>query len=317
MAIIANTFVSYSARGNRESLENVIYNIAPTDTPLMSMLPKVPVPSVRHDWQTDTLANAANNAVVEGDDLGTSITATTATVRLQNFCQISRKDFGISGTQEVVNKAGRKSEMAYQAELKTKELKRDIEFALSQNNASVAGAAATARQSASMESWLTTNDSRGAGGADGGFNSGTGLVAAPTDGTARTFTEALLQTVIRNCWTAGGNPDTVLCSADKKQAISAFGGNGTRFIKAESGVLNTAFDVYVSDFGKLKIVPSRFNRARTVLVIDSTMAAFGTFRPFQIKDLATTGDYERKMVICEWMLVCRNEAAHGVIADLT
>jgi hypothetical protein len=40
-------------------------------------------------------------------------------------------------------------------------------------------------------------------------------------------------------------------------------------------------------------------------------------RPIQQIELAKTGDAEKRMVIAEFGLKVANEAAHGIIADLT
>ena len=127
MAAITNTFITSDAVGNREDLQNAIYSIAPFDTPFMSAIGRENVEAVTHEWQTDTLAAAASNAHNEGFDVS-SFTAVTPTTRESNICQISMKDVIVSETQNVVNKAGRTSEVAYQVAKNSKELKRDMEF---------------------------------------------------------------------------------------------------------------------------------------------------------------------------------------------
>jgi hypothetical protein len=111
MAIVSNTFLTYSAKGIREDLSNVITNIAPEETPYSSNIGRENVSNALFEYQTDTLAAAAANAQLEGDDVA-SYDAVTATVRMQNYCQISRKTIILSATEEVVNKAGRRSELA-------------------------------------------------------------------------------------------------------------------------------------------------------------------------------------------------------------
>ena len=86
MAIVTNTFQTYQAVGRREDLQNTIYNIAPSDVPFMSMIGRGKAANTLHEWQTDTLAAAANNAQVEGDEY--AFGAVTPTVRLANQTQI-------------------------------------------------------------------------------------------------------------------------------------------------------------------------------------------------------------------------------------
>ena len=104
MGQLSNTFETYDATGNREDLANVIYNISPTDTPFMSSAGTGTASFTKHEWQTDSLAAAAANLVIEGDDSPNR--ALTATTRLLNHTQISTKPVVVTGTQEVVNKAG-------------------------------------------------------------------------------------------------------------------------------------------------------------------------------------------------------------------
>src|SRR5215472_8318088 len=224
MALPTNTFTTYSAAGNREDLSDMIYRIDPTDTPFMTGIDKAKATAVNHEWQTQALA-AANtaNAQLEGDDA--TADATTPTVRLGNICQISRKVPQVSGTQQAVEHAGRDNEMAYQEMLKGLELKRDMESILvGTNQAKNAGNSSTARLTASVLSWIKSNTSRGATGADPSAADGTGT---RTDGAQRAFTEANLKTVLQSIWNNGGKPDTIMTGGFNKQVFSAFTGRAT------------------------------------------------------------------------------------------
>lgn len=308
----ADTFSSYDAIGNREDLANIIYDISPTDTPFMNGIAKNTATATLHEWQTDSLATAsATNAVIEGDDATTD--ASTATTRLGNYTQISDKVPRVTGTQRAVDSAGRADEFAYQIMKRGKELKRDVESSLLANNARVAGNDSTARECAGIESWLATNTSFGTGGAD---PTGDGTDAR-TDGTQRAFTEAQLKEVLRECWDSGGNPDMIMVGAFNKQQLSSFSGNATRMIESGEKKLVNAIDVYVGDYGDLAVVPNRFMRARSALVLEMDMWAMSVLRDFQEFDLAKTGDTDRKQLLIEYTLESRNEAASGIIADLT
>lgn len=319
MAAIANTFQTYQAKGNREDLSDVIYNIAPDETPFMSTIGKGKAKATLHEWQVDSLSDPdEDNAQIEGDDV-TTFDEATPTDRIGNYCQISRKTVIISDTQEEVDKAGRKSEIAYQTALRAKELKRDMETIMLANKAAVAGATGTARRSASIQAFLKTNTN---------FDATTGedpvYTTVPTDArtdssVTRAFTEDLLKDVIQKVWTSGGNMDMLLVGAKNKQAASGFAGIAelrTDTSKKTATIVGAA-DVYVSDFGTLQIVPDRFMRARDALLVDRQFASVAFLRPFKTKPLAKTGDAEKRMLIAEWTLKIHNEAAHGGIYDLT
>lgn len=325
MAVPAATFQTHQQIGRRESLSDVIYNIAPTDTPFMTSIRRGSAKAVFEEWQTDTLATAAgDNAVIEGDDATTN--TATPTVRLGNYVQLSDKVVRVTSTADAVDTAGRRKELSYQIAKRGKELKRDMETNMTGNYASSAGSAGAARTSAGFEAWITTNDNRGSGGAtagsDGGFSSG--VVSAATDSSAsgvRTFTEARLKAVLKLCWDAGGQPDMVMVGSFNKQAASAFDGIATLYRDTGSQMnqasIMGAADVYVSDFGQHKIVPNRFSRARTALVVDSEYWEAAYLQPFRVEKLAKTGHSERRLLCVEYTLCSKNEAASGVVADLS
>ena len=313
MAQPTNTFDSYDSIGTREDLSDIIYNISPTDTPFMSAAGKTSCANTYFEWQTDALAAAStSNARIEGDDFGGD--SRTATTRVGNYTQISDKEVVVSGTQEVTNKAGRAKEMAYQIAKAAKELKRDMESIITGNQARVVGDATTARKLRSLESWYSTNVSRGTNGASGS------TTTAATDATTagvRAFTEDLLQTVIRTCWDNGAEPSIIMTGSFNRNQLSGFSGNATRTVDAASKKLMASVSVYASDFGDLKVVPNRFSRSRTVHLLDPEYVKVAYLRPFKTVDIARTGDSEKKMLITEYSLQVSNEAALGVIADLT
>lgn len=311
MAQPTNTFDTYDSIGTREDLQDVIYSISPTDTPFMSSAAREAVRSTLHEWQTDSLAAAStSNAVIEGDDA--TLDAVTATSRLSNSTQIMDKTVVITGTQEVTNKAGRASELAYQIAKKSKELKRDMEATLLANQAEVVGDSSTARKFGSINAWIASNDEFGTGGASGSAGN-----TARTDGTQRALTEDFLKTAIKSIWNAGGNPSVIMVGPFNKQKVSGFTGGSTRFDASEDKTLYTSIDVYSSDFGDLEVVPNRFQRDRDLHVLDMDYWALGFLRDFTMFELSKTGDSEKRQMLVEFTLISRNEGASGGVYDLT
>ena len=311
MAQPTNTFDTYDSIGEREDLSDVIYNISPTDTPFLSSAGKTKSTAVLHEWQTDALAAAStSNAVIEGDEA--TLDAVTATTRLSNSCQIMDKTVVITGTQEAVDKAGRASELAYQIAKKAKELKRDMEAQITTNNAEVTGSATAAREMGSLGAWVATNDVMGTSGTSGSVGN-----TARTDGTQRAFTETLLKSVIKSVWDEGGNPTMIMVGPFNKQKLSGFTGNSTRFDAGADATLYTSVDVYASDFGQLQVVPNRFSRDRDAYVLDMDYWGVAFLRDFSMHELSKTGDSEKRQLLVEATLESRNEAASGLVADLT
>lgn len=320
MAVNANTNETYDVSTIREDLQDALISISPTDTPFMTAIGRKSVDNTYFEWGVVELASADSaNRVVEGESAPGNDAATNA-VRQANYTQISDKIVEVSDTANAVNGAGNAQTTAKQVAYKLKELKRDMETMLTANVAASAGASGTARQTAGLPAFLRTNADRGTGGADG-TTSGTGTAgyvdAAATDGTQRTVTEALLKSVIADCWDQGAEPSIVLCGSSQKQTISTFTGNATKYKDISDKTLSAAIDVYVSDFGELTIVPSRFSRSRDVLVLDPNYARVAYLKPTSQKELARTGHAERRMISVEYGLQIDNEAAHGVVADVS
>lgn len=243
----------------------------------------------------------------------------TATVRLNNTCQISYKNVIVSGTQDAVRKAGRTREVVYQLMKKTKELRRDMENVLTNNHTLNTASSTVARTLRTLPQWYGDTSSppdsnvvqRGTSGANGS------ATAAVTDGTQRALTEALVKTGLKAAWTNGGDVDLIMCGPFNKTVISGFTGNNTRIQDTADGKLYSAISVYVSDFGTHRVIANKFSRDRDLHLLTSDLWAVAYLRPMQTIDLAKTGDNEKGMVLAEFSLESRNDAGSSVVADLT
>lgn len=308
----SNTFSSYDAVGNREDLSDKIYLIAPYDTPILSMIERVKATNRTHQWQTDTLASpSGSNAMIEGDAY--TVGAITATTLASNVTQILTKSARVTKTQEAVTKAGRAKEMAREMAKKTKEIKTDLETSMLANTARVVGDDSTARVMGGIEAWLTSNVSRGTGGSSGG--SGT---TAATDGTQRVFTETLLKNVLQSLADNGATESNVITVGSfNKQVLSGFAGNATRMIDNTGKKLVTSVEVYVSDFGELRVKYCRHQRTRSALIINPDLLAAAYLREWEITDLPETSSTYAKILEGEVTLEVRNQKGMGIVADLT
>jgi hypothetical protein len=317
MAIVTNTFTTFDAKGIREDLSNIITNISPEEVPYQSNIGRESISNSLFEWQTDELAAAAANKQIEGDDVS-SFDAVVATVRLQNYAQISRKTMVLSATEEVVNKAGRASEMAYQTAKKSMELKRDIEFTLLNGAVAAAGSTSVARGTASLGAFIKTNVDMQTNGANPSYT--TLPNSARTDGNVRTFTETILKNVIQKVWASGGTPKILMTGPVNKQRVSGFAGIASSRFNINGGekpaTLIGAVDLYVSDFGTVAVIANRFQRERDAWVLDPEYAKTAVLRPYQKINLAKSGDADKAMVLQEWGHKVLTETAHGLAADL-
>tara|TARA_R110002020_G_scaffold196346_2_gene397283 strand:+ start:2145 stop:3113 length:969 start_codon:yes stop_codon:yes gene_type:complete len=318
------TLTTYNTTGIREDLSDIIYNISPTDTPFMSGVGKSKASNTTYSWQKDSLSDVAVNAAAEGAAI--SYGTLSSTTQNSNFTQISTKAVQVSATDDAVNTAGRNTELAYQVAKAAKELKRDMENALLAN---VAGAAGTGgsptRKLAGAPTWFVTNVSAGAGGGNATQTNGT-PASTRTDGTQRPFTETLLRSILKQTWDNGGDPNVIMLNGFNKQKLSFFTGGATRFDKAEDRRLMTSIDVYESDFGTMQVQPNRWirkanataaKRGQDVYCLDMAFWGVSFLRDFKLQNPAQTADADQRFLVTEYTLESKNEAASGLITDVT
>jgi hypothetical protein len=308
----------------REDLANIIYDISPVDTPFISNIGRDTCENTFYEWQTDSLAAAdTTNAAIEGADAGNA--NFDPTVRVGNYTQISTKVISVSGTDDSVNNAGMRTQMAYQTAKSAKELKRDMEAIVTSNQAGVAGnSTSTPRKTAGLPTWLITNSqANGAtvssmSGASGNGYPSTAWTSLSTS-TDVALTETMLKTAIQQVWTQGGDPKIFMVNAYNKTVASAFAGLAQQRINYTSAtpmkIIATA-DVYLGDFGEVSIVPNRFQPGNFAFVLDPEYASISYLRPFRTFDLAKTGDSDKKEMVVEYGLRVRSEKAHAVIANI-
>lgn len=314
MAQPSNTFDSYDAVGIREDLSDVITNVSPEETPFFTKCRKTTARNTLVEWQTDALRASAANAHIEGDE--TTANAMTATTRLNNRTQIFKNAVTIPDTDEGLDKAGRQREMAYQVVKIAKEQKLDIEKALFDNNAKVAGNSTTARELAGAPAWLTSNiTNTGTSGAD---PTGDGTDAR-TDGTQTAFAQADFDSCMQSIWDNGGTPETVYLSSFQMNVALGFTGNNNQRSSVQAGDERVikSLAVYVTPWGTVEFIPSRENRSRDVFIMQDDMWEVATLRPTKNVELAKTGDATKRQVVTELTLCAKNEAANGMVVDCT
>jgi hypothetical protein len=330
MGLVTGTTTRYDATASvREDFADVIYNISPTDCPLMTNIGRDACKQTFTEWQTDSLATASTtNYQIEGDDAPANNTM-VATSRVGNYTQISRKVVQVSGTVETVGMAGIKSMLGYQLAKRAKELKRDMEASITSDQVAVTGSNSVARQAASLGSWVVTNWYQVATGGSpaaptfsGGGTSGYPQTAAVDGTTAINLTETHLKTEIQTVWTQGGDVDGmfVMSGPVNKVRISGFNGIATRYRDTSPGKqaqIIGAADVYVSDFGTVNVVPNRFQPENRVYLVDPAQLALAYLRSFKTIALAKTGDNTKRLLLVEYTLKVRAEKGLGTIRGLT
>ena len=289
------TLLTYDTNGIREDLQDAIYDISPTSTPFMSTIGRTKAKNTYHEWQTDELgAVDLTNAQLEGADAVAPTLETT--VRVGNRTQISDKVVQVSTPDDVVDKAGRSTETAYQLAKASSELKRDMESILLSDQA-MSDASDNPRLLRGMQNWIETNEVAATG----------------------AFSEDNLKAAMLAAYTEGGEPSMLLVSPKNKVQVSSFKGIAEQRYQAPKSspttIIGTA-DVYLSDFGTLNVVPDRFLDDACALFVDPSMANVAYLRPFKKTKLAKTGDSEKHLMNVEYTLVVKNEKAHAKVSGI-
>lgn len=312
-----NTYDEPIATGtNREDLSKILYDVSPTDTPVVTMCGKTTATATSHDWIVDALESPAANAALEGGDMVAVEIADRD--RLSNYTQIMTKNATVSGTQEKVLKGGGiKSEMAYQMARRMKAIKNDAEFAIvGQSQAKVAGNTTTARKMGSLDSYLVTNNQVVS---PSTTPTGNGVDVSDYAGSNTALTESILQTALQAVYDNGDSGSTINCvtTSGSKVVISGFTGADERHVTTDDKRLVNTIDVYVGDFHTVQIIPDRKCLANTTFLISPEYLKIAELRPAHSFDVARAGDAMKKQIVWEWTLEVGNEKAHCLIGDLT
>jgi hypothetical protein len=319
MTVNSNTAQTYGFTTIREDLDETIYKISPTATPVFQALGREDAENTYTEWSVVELAAAdATNKVVEGTT-DPANDAKYAAVRLANYTQIMDKKAEVSTTAEAVDSAGGITKMAKQVMFHTQALKRDMEKRLCGNLPAVAGGASTARETAGIGCFMITNADRGAtataptlSGTTTGYPN-----AAPGAGTPRAFTEDQMKDVIQLCWDQGGEPTMLVTGGFNRRMFSGFTGNAMKTVEVNTKKLVATVDVYSSDFGDLTIIADRFADPTQVLILDPETIKIAWLQTTKNVELARTGHATVRLISNEWAVKVGNQKANGIVADLT
>lgn len=320
MAKVTNAYTTYNAVANREDLSNAIYNIDPFDTPVFSAARRRNAKNRTFDWQTENLPTVdGNNAQIEGFELDR--TASTPTVRLNNVTQISKRDATVTGSQENADAAGKGSEMGHQMAIKSKVLKSDMEVIACSRQARNDGGDGTARKTESILHWIGRAKDRNnvAGAAVVGVvdNVDSPLPLVATDAFAAVaaedqvaFTEVMVGNAMQAAYTNGASPSLLIVPPAIKRTVSTFAGRDSSQVMVGRTEVVATVDIIATDFGRIKVMPSRWLPVDTSLLIDPNYVAIAYYRNFKQFPLAKIGDAETRMILAEWGVEMRNPMAH-------
>jgi hypothetical protein len=298
-------FQTYETVGIKEDISDIISNITPTKTPFQTSIGNEKVTQSVFQWQEDTLRAVNSGGTLEGAD-ATYITV-TPTVMRTNTTQIFMEAVQVSGTLEATSTYGRARESAYQLAKSSAQLKRDVENALVGTAAAkVAGSDAAARVLAGVQQQIAAANN------------------VYTTGSTTAMTEAMLLTALQNCYTAGADPSVVQVTPANSLILAAYAAASGRYRTLNTGdagsqtTLINVVNLYVSPFGQIKVQLNRFLKAsEAAFIYDPSMWSKITLRPWTRETLAKSGDSLKQMIVGEFSLKHKNQAASALVIEQT
>lgn len=328
-SIDSNVVQSFGWKGVREDLSNIIYNIQPTDTPFMTNIGNDKATQIYTEWQIDTYtAPNALNIHVQGEVYVANAVASTS--RIGNYMQFSYQMAEVANTMEATKSAGFSSLMAYEMERMSKILKRDMEAALTSNNAASPGSAGSsgATQLAGLQANLRTNwNDFGTGGSKAAPTLSSAPNGYPNAGAvyatnAAVFTRDMLNTAVENAYNQGAEIQDcfLMLGSFNKTQFSGFTNDATQYRAlglGKQGEILSASDVYVSDFGTFNVVVNRFQPKETAFLVDPNLCAVSFLRTFKTNPVPSIADSKRNVILAEYTLKIKNEAGLASIVNLT
>lgn len=315
----------------REDVMNRIWDISKVPLPFTDMIGSEASKQEYKEWTLDSLAAPnLNNAAVDGSDA--SGNNTVIGTRVGNHHQISTKVVKVSFRADASDVIGRAKELAYQLQRRQQELKRDIEAIALANQASVAdNGDAVAGKAGGLPSWLKTHNY---GGTAGGFNTSTGLTVARTPTAARAMTETMVRDAMEAVYSDGGDPSIMMSIPGVIRKFSEYLFTSSARVatlmsdqgkSAEAATALGAVNVFVTDFGTLKLVPNRLQQKHKdsgttdvadVFLIDPAYLALSYLKGYQTDELAKTGLAENRMMSVDWTLIVNTEKSHAILGDI-
>lgn len=297
-------YTTYEVKGEKESFEDSISNISPTDVLFTRATGEKTVSNKTHQWQEDSLDTVAANAQVEGFDAVSDVK--TPTVLRSNVSQIFAKTGAVTRSNDAQSKYGRAYETNYQKAKSVEALKRDIEHAyVGTAQTQVAGDAATARQMDSIQAQIAAGNT--------------------IDAAAAALDETMVRDAFELVFNAGGNAACLMVDPSKADIVASFTGKasivnqiaGENKIDNSSTSVNGFVDGYTSQLGQaVRIEYNRFMKVTDALVLDTARIKRLAFRATKTTDLAVVGDSTPYMVVYEGSLMNENQSASALITNL-
>ncbi len=239
-------------------------------------------------WKLATVAR------LEGADFTTGYT--TSVTNPYNYTQIFSEAVKVTGSEQNDEKYGISDTMAYHISKLMGDGGKAGKLPILLQQAAyygkrAAGSSTTARAMGGIEQYVTTN---------------------VTNLSSAALTRKSIEDLMQLCYLAGGAPNTLVCNAWLRRKISSFyeGSISTDRSEERGGSKITTI---VTDFGDIEVMFDRWCPTDRMYLIEPAKMGWVTYRPFNVVDRASIGDYMVKEVLGEYSFALMNETAHGYI----
>lgn len=239
-------------------------------------------------WKLATVAR------LEGADFTTGYT--TSVTNPYNYTQIFSEAVKVTGSEQNDEKYGISDTMAYHISKLMGDGGKAGKLPILLQQAAyygkrAAGSSTTARAMGGIEQYVTTN---------------------VTNLSSAALTRKSIEDLMQLCYLAGGAPNTLVCNAWLRRKITSFY-EGSIFTDRSEERGGSKITTIVTDFGDIEVVFDRWCPTDRLYLIEPAKMGWVTYRPFDVVDRASTGDYIVKDVLGEYSFVLMNETAHGYI----
>lgn len=243
-------------------------------------------------------------ARIEGSDYDTG--HTTTVTRNYNHTQIFAEAVKVTGSEMVDENYGISDVMAYNLSkligggegigAKGKAGKLSIMLQKTfYHGQRAAGTASTSRAMGGFEYFVTTNI---------------------TDLNSAALQLSNIHSLFETCFLAGGTPDILICNTWVRRKINEFFKDSIRTERSESEGGHVIKSIS-TPFGDMEVMFDRWCPTDRLYLVEKDKMGWVTYRPWQVLDRPSTGDYEVKEVLGEFGFVLTNQTAHGYIKEIS
>lgn len=213
-----------------------------------------------------------------------------------NYTQIFTDDISVTKSYQKIPKFGIKEETAHQLKMIQLRQAKLLERAVLYGGANAATLEGDASNPRTMYGLL----------APGSTAAAIDIQTNTTDLGSVEVTEANIKASMQTIYTAGGNPDTLICGAFNKGVISDWM-LPYRRADMEDTRYNQVVNSYTTDFGTVNIIIDRYMRASDIIILDKKQFSIGAYRPFEVIQLPNTKDSHRASIVGEYTCMLHSE----------